>query len=207
MSRNIVLKGAQRIENTNDQSPDNYASQIVKLIPVEIVGVYLGLSNIFAVAVNNSAQTGGTADANEAAAAAAAAPQIVFWAQLISFLVVLVLTPIYLKRAAKIEDGKQRSVALISFIIWSISLGGPFEYILTNYLQFYWYPATTIGSALIMVYTLIVPMIYQAAASNTVPTPAGPPPGGGGNPFNPDNPPGNNGEPEARVITAPEKIH
>src|SRR4051794_31227906 len=113
MSRNIIKRQTASLEGVDDTgnqpTPDDYASQIIKLIPTEIVGVYLGLSGLFA------AKEGTTDDGDL---------KIVFIAQSISFLVILVITPFYLKKAANITDKAQRDVAFISYIVWAISLGG-----------------------------------------------------------------------------------
>jgi hypothetical protein len=124
-------------EGVQTEEKDNYAAQIVKLIPVEIVGVYLGLQNL----VSSLAEP----------------PRYI--TQLVFFVVILCITPIYLKNVGGITDKRQRMIALISYCIWSISLGGPFAYLLTKYDS----PisAQIIGGALIMLYTLIVPMLYK----------------------------------------------
>lgn len=141
MSRNIVLPhgglARELPENSAAPSPDNYVSQIVKLIPVEIVGVYLGLQNLFSVL---------------------AVPARAF-TQLTIFFIILAIAPFYLKFVGGITDSKQRLIAIVSYCIWGISLGGPFEYLLNNIQS----PvsAQMIGGALIMIYTLIVPILYK----------------------------------------------
>ncbi|MDB5144523.1 MAG: hypothetical protein JWQ66_3236 [Mucilaginibacter sp.] len=122
---------------------DNYASQIVKLIPTEIVGVYLGLQNLFF---------------------SVADPARVI-AQSVVFVAILAVTPLYLRNAAGITDAKQRMVAICSYCIWSISLGGPFEYLFKQIKS----PisAQMIGGALIMFYTLVVPLLYKKLPGQT----------------------------------------
>lgn len=147
MGRNIVPQRTRTTQELPESStpvtPDNYASQIVKLIPTEIVGVYLGLQNLFS-SVTNPTQA---------------------FVQGILFLVILGITPFYLKSVAGITDSKQRTVSILSYFIWGISLGGPFEYGLTMIHS----PvsAQMIGGALIMLYTLIVPLVYKANPSST----------------------------------------
>ncbi len=145
MSRNIntapptktALEGK---EVAQPESPDNYAAQIVKLIPTEIVGVYLGLQNLVSSLVEPTR----------------------YVTQLVFFVIILAITPLYLKTVGGITDKRQRMIAIISYCIWSISLGGPFAYLLTKYDS----PisAEIIGGALIMIYTLVVPILYKKPA-------------------------------------------
>ncbi|THU41170.1 hypothetical protein FAM09_03390 [Niastella caeni] len=138
MGRTIITKARFAEVQSDDatgQAPDNYASQIVKLIPIEIVGVYLGISNLIK------------------------GQDLVQW---IIFLIILIITPFYLKKVANISDRIQIIIATISYIIWAISLGGPFE----NFLQPKLPPnftVQTLGGILIMLYTLIVPIFYRPA--------------------------------------------
>ena len=105
MGRNIIraVKSAdlELPEATGPVIPDNYTTQIVKLIPAEIVGVYLGLQNLFFA----------LADPTRAIV------------QGILFVVILAISPLYLKKVGRISDPRQRAVAVISYCIWGISLG------------------------------------------------------------------------------------
>lgn len=141
MGRNIVTK-SKVIPVQNDdgpstsESPDNYASQIVKLIPIEVVGVYLGITNLI---------------------------EDQFLIQWIIFFIILIITPFYLKKVAMVEDRKQIIVSTFSFVIWALSLGGPFESLLKNILPD-GFTVQALGGILIMLYTLIVPIFYRPAA-------------------------------------------
>ncbi len=141
MSRNINIASPKTALEENVALPqegqDNYASQIVKLIPTEIVGVYLGLQNLVDSLTEPSR----------------------YLTQIVFFIIILGIAPTYLKRVGAIIERRQRVIAIISYCIWSISLGGPFAYILTKFNS----PisAQIIGGALIMIYTLVVPMLYK----------------------------------------------
>jgi hypothetical protein len=138
MGRNIITIADQTgVQNDNvpGQVPDNYASQIVKLIPIEIVGVYLGISNLI---------------------------KEYYTIQWFIFGIILVLTPIYLKKVAGISDKAQMWVATASYVIWAISLGGPFEHLLEGVLPD-GFTVAALGGILIMLYTLVVPIIYRPA--------------------------------------------
>ena len=150
MSRNII--GAQprlALENLGSEpapTPDNYAAKIIKLIPADIVAVYLGVSSLFS---SLSVTTR-------------------FYAQSIVFLIILFITPLYLKKAGGVTDVAQRRVAMLSFVVWGISLGGPFEYLLNGYEI----TAQLLGGALIMLYTLVVPMLYRPKSPTSGTNPA-----------------------------------
>lgn len=148
MGRNIIVtrkNGGQRTENMplqypdSAEEPDKYTAQIVKLIPVEIVGVYIGLQNQFS----------GSLDLSHTIM------------QVVIFVLILLITPFYLKTVGGITNSTQRLVSILSFVIWGIALGGPFEYILAELGSPF--SAKMIGGGLIMLYTLIVPMIYKKA--------------------------------------------
>lgn len=145
MGRNIILRqtvvAAQREGEPATTTPDNYASQIVKLIPVEIIGVYLGISNL----IEGQKITDATA------------AQTVQW---VVFFAILIITPFYLYRAAGVTDKLQIAVATFSFIVWALSLGGPFS----SYFDHRLTGGLTIkflGGIILMIYSLIVPIFYR----------------------------------------------
>lgn len=148
MGRNIIT--AQNIaaitaagNNVPPQQADNYASQIVKLIPVEIVGVYLGISNLI--------------DGQKLS------DPYLTPIQTAVFILLLIITPFYLLRVAGVTDKTQVIVATISFLVWAISLGGPFQALLLNLHLPSEIPVKFLGGILIMIYTLIVPMFYKGS--------------------------------------------
>lgn len=146
MGRNIVTQKqlatiTQAGQEPPTQKPDNYAAQIVKLIPVEVVGVYLGISNL--VAGQQIAEPALTV------------------IQSVVFVLLLAITPFYLWRVAGVSNRPQIIVATVSFFVWAVSLGGPFESALKDHLP----QGTTVkflGGILLMLYTLVVPMFYKA---------------------------------------------
>ena len=124
---------------------DNYTSQIVKLIPVDVVGVYLGISTLIA---GQGEQT--------------ATLKMV---QLIVFTVTSIITPFYLKKVGGIGDKTQIIVATVSFFIWGLSLGGPVEAIVHSD-KIGGLSIKFLGGIVLMIYTLIVPMFYKAVPKN-----------------------------------------
>ncbi len=146
MARNIVTE--QKIEllkiadNNPTPKPDNYSAQIIKLIPADVVGVYLGISALIST-------QGSISD------------HVSMILQMVTFVLILIITPFYLWKAAGITDKIQITIATMSFIIWAISLGGPFELLLKDHLPS-GLTVKFLGGILIMIYTLIVPMFYRA---------------------------------------------
>lgn len=126
--------------NTTDQTgasrliPDDYKMRVIKYIPTEIVAAYVTLEGII--------------KATEKAPAGA------YW---MVFIILLVLTPIYMWRITEQSDQKpawdQIIVSFFSFIIWVMALGGPFA-TLSWYQPIY--PAL-----LLPIFTLVVPLIKK----------------------------------------------
>lgn len=144
MSRNIIMPSKIPVSQKEGvtpsaATPDNYASQIVKLIPVEIVGVYLGISNL----IDGQKITD---------------PSTIQW---IVFFTILIITPFYLKNVAGVFDKRQIIIATFSFIIWALSLGGPFESFFKDRLS-EGLTVKFLGGIILMIYTLIVPIFYKS---------------------------------------------
>ena len=81
----------------------DYLGKTLKLIPTEVIMVYLTLQGLIQ-----------PADAK--------------WGLMAAFIVGLAVTPLYLIRALKIKDLNHVIAATASFAIWVYSLGGPFPH-------------------------------------------------------------------------------
>ena len=104
---------------------------MLKLIPAEIVAIWVTLRGIFA-----AAQT---------------APVCLQWA---AFLALVVLTPIYLRRTAGISKTTQVWVTTGAFVVWAFSLGGaPFVTLPPQYVL------PIFGAILLPLYTFAVPLL------------------------------------------------
>lgn len=137
MPRQIIPKkipGGIAVSATPPQ--DDYTARLLKLIPADIIGVYLTISNLIST-------NGKTPDQNHG----------LQWAMLI---VLVLVTPIYLWKIAQVKAKAEIAIAVVSFILWAICLGGPFEGIdiAGQSLKF-------LGALIMPVYTLLVPKIYQ----------------------------------------------
>lgn len=141
MSRKVITRSQlSSLDNSAQQDPDSYSSKIVKLVPADIISLYLGLATIvkaFAGKQDGQSQPGD--------------PARVYWG---IFILILVLTPWYLKRTSDL-DTKQIVISMASFAVWALSLG--------QLVSGYWfgYPAEMYISLLVPVYTLVIPAAYK----------------------------------------------
>jgi len=81
----------------------DYRGKLLKLIPSEIVAAYMALQG---VVPENSAK----------------------WGLTIVAILLLLITPFYLRIVEKVKGKPQIVFSTISFIVWLYSLGGPFRY-------------------------------------------------------------------------------
>lgn len=107
----------------------HYRDKLLKLIPSEIVAAYMVVMGIIP---ENSAQ----------------------WGTLIVSLVLLILTPFYLKRFEKVTNNIQIVMCSLSFVVWVYSLGGPFVH--WNVHQ------PWIASIVLILWTLVIPLFVSA---------------------------------------------
>jgi len=121
---------AAEVAAPTPQVPDEYLSKVLKLIPAEVVSLYIALAGIIVV--------GGQAVNGEA----------LFW---FIFVVCLIGTPLYLMKITKVGDLLQLGISTIAFVVWVFALGGPFA-TLTWYQPIY-------GALLLPIFTFFVPMI------------------------------------------------
>jgi len=135
MSRNIITK--KGISALQTQEEDPYVSKIIKLIPADIISVYLAVFNIIKSSDKNP-------EAN----------QTLQW---IVFGLILVITPFYLKKFAKIDTTRQIIFCTLSFVVWVFSLGGPLDGVLIAGK----YTAQFLGAVFLPIYTLAIPLVYD----------------------------------------------
>ena len=138
MSRRIITKAdVTRFKDSvsGEAKPDDFSTRLIKLIPSEIIVVYVFIAGVI--------------EANSLSSVA------LYW---LIFIVLLICTPLYLIRVTKNQEDSNDSIpvtqiilATIAFPVWIFSLGGPFAF-------YSWYnPAY--GSILIAFYTLFSTII------------------------------------------------
>ena len=72
---------------------------------------------------------------------------------LVLSVVLLIMVPLYLKNVYKVKRAGQHIFVMIAFAVWIYSLGGPFKY--WNIWEAW------IGSSLLILYTLTIPIFYR----------------------------------------------
>jgi hypothetical protein len=120
-------------DGTTARTPDEYGNRLLKYIPAEVVAVYLTLQGIL--------QT------------TEVPPQYLGWTV---FIILLVLTPVYLYRLMKVRNKMQLFISTVSFAVWVFTLGGPFATVS-------WYHPLY-GALLLPLYTFAVALYEPAPA-------------------------------------------
>lgn len=127
-----------------------YYDKLVKLIPSEIIGAYLVLSNILGYA-------GGSIQAKAFPGTVTEAEMRPVLIQIV-FFTLLILTPVYLKKISRVNNVIQLAVTTISFVIWVYTLGGPFIVWGIYY--------SIIGSVVLVLWSVIVPVFVSPVAGS-----------------------------------------
>jgi hypothetical protein len=138
MSRNIITRRSVKNSDPVQLVPkaDPYFSEIIKLIPADIISVYFAVFNL----IKNYNQN---PDRNKIL-------------QFVVFGIFLIVTPFYLKKIAGIISVKQIIFCLIAFILWVLSLGGPIDGLLVA-----GYSTQFLGAVFLPVFTLLIPIVYN----------------------------------------------
>ena len=110
-------------------SKDEYADKLLKLIPAEVIGVYLAMTSI----LDGSSDTIHT---------------IVPW---LVFAFGIFATWFYLRVSLKVTQRRQLALTIAAFCIWVFTIGGPFE-------TLDWYRPTYAG-LLLAAYTFMAPKV------------------------------------------------
>ncbi|MBL0911740.1 MAG: hypothetical protein IBJ09_05155 [Bacteroidia bacterium] len=157
MSRNIVTRAdvaaSPAFKTLADGTPDpaaapkkedKYTDKLIKLIPAEIVSVYLGIYTTI------KSTSYGADD-----------KQLLQW---IVFSLILILTPVYLYKMAGVTKWGQIVCSMFAFVLWAFSFGGPAgdQKVLQHE-----FTVQFLVSLLLPLYTLIIPMIYGSSSSST----------------------------------------
>ncbi len=125
-----------------------YRDKLLKLIPTEIVAAYMVLAGILGFGAT-------------AAAPSVQQPSRLTDAELqpiliqVVFFVLLVLTPVYLRKVSRVTGVAQLGVTTLSFAVWVYTLGGPFI------VWDIYYPL--IASVILVLWSLITPLFVSPA--------------------------------------------
>lgn len=127
---------------TSMRSPakaDSYQAQFLKLIPVEVISAYITIEGLLTGSILPKAEP--------------ALYQGLLW---IVFAALSVLNPLYLRHVSKVNDQRQIWLSAGAFLIYVVSLGGPFLYVGLN-----GGIIRLLGSILIPIYALIALIILN----------------------------------------------
>lgn len=95
-------------------TPDNHLDKVAKLVPSEIVGAFLAIDNLILSQLTDDVDSSNNSE-------------IIYW---VVFIILLVATPFYVKRAITSEFKLLKSqifVSTLAFVFWVYAIGGPFE--------------------------------------------------------------------------------
>ena len=138
ITRPPVVKAAMRKGGTAQEKPtpiQSYMERLVKLIPAEVIGLYLVGQGIVPPAEKVA---------------------LAVWSIICLGLVVLVRAKTTGDRANSISpQWSAVAVSTISFVIWVYNMPGPF--------QAYQVAIPFVGSLAVLVWTFIVPFLYQGS--------------------------------------------
>jgi hypothetical protein len=112
------------------EKADDYLTRLLKYIPAETVAIWTVLSGIVV------------------GAGSAIAIESIMW---LIFIVIAILTPLYLWRVAKVTNGLQIAISTVAFVVWVFALGGPFA-------LYTWYNPIY-GAILLPIVTFAIPIV------------------------------------------------
>ena len=113
---------------------DDYADRLVKMIPAEIVSLYLFLHSY--VSENGANKQN--------------------WFLWSILLLLCILTPLYLKRIMSVVDGKQIFFTTLAFLFWALTFGSPFNDMIKDEKML-----KMISTVLLAMYTFALPIFYK----------------------------------------------
>ncbi|MCX6236737.1 MAG: hypothetical protein NTY07_04100 [Bacteroidia bacterium] len=129
---NVGAAEAATIVEKNLPKAEDYQSKLAKLIPAEVVGVYIFINGILPASTGVDKYL------------------ILRW---IIFGVLFIINPFYLRYASAVTNKKQIVITTIGFAVWAFSLGGSLMVIGSD-ADF----SRLVGSIILALYTLVVPM-------------------------------------------------
>lgn len=132
MRRNIIREVQVR-ELAPGTTPDDYADRLVKMIPAEIVSLYLFLQSY----ISNGNNT----------------HNWLLWTVLV---ILSILTPLYLKKIMGVDSWVQQLLTTLAFLFWSCTFGFPYDDIISKPDEL-----KMISTVLLALYTFAVPIFYK----------------------------------------------
>jgi|GEM_PF-431982 len=147
MSRTIVTRSNNPTTSPLADSPalpgnhvaDGYQTQFLKLMPIEVISAYITIDGLLRGSILPSTN-----------------PAIYIWLLWVVFILLAIINPFYLRYVTKVSSWRQIGLSAGAFVIYIISLGGPFALIGLDEAII-----RLIGSILIPIYTLIALIVMN----------------------------------------------
>lgn len=127
-------------------SSNPFADRLFKLVPTEIVATYTALSGVVGLDPTPNAP---------------APDKLTKTLIQVTFLILLALTPIYLRKVGNVSSKRQLCLSSISFVVWVYTLGGPF---------IAWgifHPK--VAAVTLILWTLVMPLLVETAITSASP--------------------------------------
>ncbi len=147
MERTIITQQTRRrpgiepsasIEVPSRQA-DSYQAQFLKLIPIEVISAYISIEGLLGGSVLPHNQP--------------ALYRGLLWGV---FMALAILNPLYLKQVTKVKDRRQIGLSAGAFLIYVVSLGGPFVFLGIDAAV-----VRLLGSILIPIYALVALIVLN----------------------------------------------
>jgi len=133
MIREIVTTKKLNAKKVSSREiPDEFLGKVLKLIPAEVVSIYIAAIGIIEVteSVNNT---------------------MMFW---IIFVLCFIATPLYLWRLTHVKDTLQLVISTIAFVVWVFAVGNKF---ITETITGY---QTAYGAIFLIFFTFFVGLLF-----------------------------------------------
>jgi hypothetical protein len=131
---------------TTQTTKDQYLDRVAKMIPAEVIALYLFLDGMFKslpVKPDPLPPTDKTVYPPT---------ELLIW---VTFLIFIPLCAAYMIRVARVKKNRQVVETVLAFVAWVAGVGGPFI------LWDWWFPAY--GAAIVALYSFVVPMVDRNA--------------------------------------------
>jgi hypothetical protein len=162
MSRRVVTS-RREAAGGGGESIDTFAGRVVKYIPADVVAAWVTVNSLLAPKPTPGATTAG----------AATTPAQDFTMLWVVFGVFVLLTAIWTWRTTQTTSNApvaktQIIISTISFIVWVLGIGGPFESLafVNN--------TPAIGGVVLIIWTLVAGMIVPPKSEDPPPAPPAP---------------------------------
>ena len=119
---------------TSAAGESDFKDRLVKLIPSEIVTAYVTIQGLIAAMAQQTSKTA-----------------TLSW---IVISVLFVMTPFYLYQISNVKKTGQLIFTSLAFLVWVLAIGSPLKSILDL-------PSTSVGSIILILYTLMIPVFYK----------------------------------------------